>query len=211
MNIVMIGASGKIGQEIAKEFLRKGHQLTNLSRSNKALPEGLSAVKQVEVDVQDSSALANAVRGYDAIVSAFGPALDQLDSLQTLTQTLITAAEISAVKRVVVVGGAGSLEVAPGLQLVDTPEFPAAYHALALAHREAYKLWLKSTLDWTFFAPAAYIFPGDKKGNYQIGSSQLLSDASGNSAISYADYAEAFVSVVEQNQHVKSITTVAYQ
>jgi putative NADH-flavin reductase len=117
----------------------------------------------------------------------------------------------AGLKRLVVVGGAGSLEVAPGKQLVDTEGFPDAYKAIALAHREAFEYYRGVTdLDWTFFAPAALIAPGERTGKFRTGANTLIADAEGNSRISAEDYAIAFVDELEQGQFVRQIATVAY-
>lgn len=123
----------------------------------------------------------------------------------------MAAARAAGIKRVIVVGGAGSLEVSPGVQLVDTPGFPGMYKPYALAHREALAvLWEAKDLDWTFFAPAAEIGPGEKKGNFRVGSRTLIADASGHSQISYGDYADAFVTEIETGRYLKEIATAAY-
>ena len=110
-----------------------------------------------------------------------------------------------------VVGGAGSLEVAPGTQLVDTAGFPEAYKAVALAHREALDyLRTVDDLDWTFFAPAALIAPGERTGKFRTGIDKLIVDANGDSRISAEDYAVAFVDAIEQDSFVREIATVAY-
>lgn len=211
MKIAFIGATGKIGQEIAKELLAKNHSLTNLTRSEKALPAALNGVAQKTVDILDIAALTEAFRGHDIVVSAFGPGLENTGLLNNVTQALIAATRAAGIKRLVVIGGAGSLEVAPGVQLVDTPEFPAEYHAVALAHRDAFNLLRQANdLDWTFFAPAGYIYPGEKKGNYKVAANHFLTDAAGKSMISYGDYAEAFANEVEQAAYPKAIITVAY-
>lgn len=211
MKIALIAASGKIGQHIASEILARGHELIAITRSDKALPEALSAAEQRIADVDDSAALAQALAGVDVIASAYGPAQGQESALLTSTQSLIAAARQAGVKRLVVIGGAGSLEVAPGVQLVDLPEFPAAYKPIALAHRQAFNLYQEiNDLDWTFFAPAAMIVPGEKKGGFKVGRRQLLADAAGNSLIHYPDYASAFVDEIEQSQFVRDIATVAY-
>jgi putative NADH-flavin reductase len=145
------------------------------------------------------------------LVSAFGPGAGNVSNLLDVTKSLIDAARASGVKRLIVVGGAGSLEVTPGVQLVDTPTFPAIYKEVALAHRDALGL-LKNApdLDWTFFAPAAEIGPGDKRGNFRVESRNLISNAEGRSQISYPDYADAFVSEIEHANYVREIITVAY-
>lgn len=214
MKIALVGATGKIGQEIGKEILQHQHSLTALTRSDKPLPTELASAQQKVVDILDVAALTEAVRGHDVIASAFGPVMDNpaaIGQVADVARALIAAARAAGIKRVVVIGGAGSLEVAPGVQLVDIPEFPAIYKPVALAHREAFNVFRSVTdLDWTFFSPAAMISPGEKKGNYRVGEGKLLADAAGNSAISYGDYAEAFLAELEQGAHRKAIITVAY-
>jgi hypothetical protein len=117
----------------------------------------------------------------------------------------------AGLKRLVVVGGAGSLEVAPGKQLVDTEGFPDVYKAVALAHRDALAFYRTvSDLDWTFFSPAALIAPGERTGTFRTGTDTLLVDAEGNSRISAEDYAVAFVDELEQGRFIRKIATVAY-
>lgn len=212
MNIALIGARGNIGQAIAHQLLQRGHALTALLRPGSRLPDPLRAAREQEVDIFDVAALTEAIRGQDVLASAYGPAADHPETTTEMTRALIAAARAAGVKRVVLVGGAGSLEVAPGVQLVDIPQFPAEYKAVALAHREGLRLLQQaSDLDWTFFSPAAQIGPGAAKGGYQLGVGQLLSDAEGVSAIHYPDYAEAFVTELETAAHPQAVITVAYQ
>ena len=211
MKIALIAASGKIGQHIASEILARGHELIAITRSDKALPEALSAAEQRVSNALDTAALTQAVAGADVIASAYGPAMGQEAELSQIASSLIGAARQAGIKRLVVIGGAGSLEVAPGVQLVDIPEFPAAYKAVASAARESLAIYRQAQdLDWTFFAPAAMIVPGEKKGGFKVGRRQLLADAAGNSQIHYPDYASAFVDEIEQSQFVRDIATVAY-
>ena len=114
------------------------------------------------------------------------------------------------VDRLVVVGGAGSLEVAPGVQLVDTPEFPAAWKGIALAHRDALAVYRGAALDWTYISPAALIGPGERTGQYRTGTDQLLTDKEGESRISVEDFAVAFVDEIENQRFARQRMTVAY-
>ena len=113
--------------------------------------------------------------------------------------------------RYLVVGGAGSLEVAPGVKLIDTPEFPEAYKAEA-GRGGAFLAYLRGVedLDWTFLSPSALFFVGDRKGHFRLGTDQLLVDGEGNSSISYADYAIALVDEIEAPRHVRQRFTVGY-
>jgi putative NADH-flavin reductase len=211
MKIALIAANGKIGQHIAGEILARGHELIAITRSDKALPAALAGAEHRIASVLDRAALAQAVAGADVIASAYGPAQGQEAELSEVANSLISTARQSGIQRLIVIGGAGSLEVAPGVQLVDIPEFPAAYKAVASAARESLGLYRQADdLAWTFFAPAAMIMPGEKRGGFKVGRRQLLSDAAGNSLIHYPDFATAFVDEIEQSQFVRDIATVAY-
>jgi len=212
MKIALIAPTGNIGTAIAAEALRRGHHVTGIVRSERAVPAALAGMTLTVADLFDAQALASAVAGHDAIASAYGPAPDNAGAVKQVAAALVGAARTSGIRRLAVVGGAGSLEVAPGMQLVDTPNFPDQYKPYALAHREAFNL-LKTVddLDWTFFAPAALISAGDRLGHFKVGARTLLTDAAGNSKIHYPDYADAFVTALEQGQFIKDIATVAYQ
>jgi uncharacterized protein len=147
-------------------------------------------------------------------VSAIGPHLPDGDP-QIVVQaanSLIEGVSISGTFRLVVVGGAGSLEVAPGVQLVDTPEFPAAWKPIALAHREALAIYQAADdfIDWTYVSPAALIEPGQRTGSFRVGTNQLLTDDKGESRISIEDYAVALVDELEKPQFVRQQMTVGY-
>jgi hypothetical protein len=129
-----------------------------------------------------------------------------LDAARSLIDGLARA----RVGRLVVVGGAGSLEVAPGVQLVDTPEFPAAWKEGSLAQREALAVYRAAALDWTYISPAALISPGKRTGQYRTGTDRLVTDEKGESLISIEDYAVAFVDEIENGRFVRRRMTVAY-
>jgi len=211
MKIAMVGVTGKIGQHIAEQATARRHQVTAILRREVQLEGALSALPVKVVDLLNTNTLADAVHGSDILVSAYGPGTGNVATLLDVTKSLIAAARAAGVKRLVVVGGAGSLEVAPGVQLVDAPTFPAIYKEVALTHREALGL-LKNApdLEWTFFAPAAEIGPGEKRGAFRVGARSLICNAEGRSQISYPDYAEAFVTEIEKANFVREIATVAY-
>lgn len=211
MKIALIGATGNIGKEIAREALRRGHHVTAVLRKPSSLQNDLPGIATAIADLFDAAALRDAVAGHDVVAGAYGPGAGDPAMLLQSTDALIAAAKTLSTRRLVVVGGAGSLEIAPGRQLVDSPDFPAAYKAVALAHREGlFRLKRATDVQWTFFAPAAMIGPGEKIGNHRVGRRSLIADASGNSRISYADYADAFVNELERNEHLQEIITVAY-
>lgn len=211
MKIALIAATGNIGRHIAREAVQRGHEVTAILRSAKALPEELHDIRTTVAQLDDHAALAAAIRGHDVLASAFGPGGENYHAIVDTASHLVAAARAAGIRRLIVVGGAGSLEVAPGLQLVDTPDFPAAYKPYALAHREALAVLRTATdLDWTFFAPAAEIGPGEKRGVFRTGEKTLIATADGRSAISYADYAAAFVGEIEQPSFIRQIATAAY-
>ncbi|MBB3259530.1 hypothetical protein F4827_004405 [Paraburkholderia bannensis] len=210
LKIALFGATGMVGSRIAAEAARRGHQVSALVRQPERVAAGAN-VEAVKVDLLDGAQVAAAVRGHDVVASAYAPPMSQLDDLQTASHALVEGTRAAGLKRLVVVGGAGSLEVAPGQQLVDTEGFPAAYKPIALAHREASAYYRTvSDLDWTFFAPAALIAPGERTGSFRTGANTLIADAKGESRISAEDYAVAFVDELEQGRFVRQIATVAY-
>lgn len=211
LNIALFGATGMIGSRIAAEAARRGHQVTALVRDPARVPADVPNLKAAQADLLDTASVGAAVRGHDVVASAYSPPHDDLPVLAKATQALLAGVRAADIKRVVVVGGAGSLEVAPGKQLVDTEGFPDAYKAIALAHREVLAEYRAATdLDWTFFAPAALIAPGERTGTFRTGANNLIADASGNSSISAEDYAIAFVDELEQGRFIRQLATVAY-
>ncbi|WP_261546960.1 NAD(P)-dependent oxidoreductase [Burkholderia multivorans] len=208
LNIALFGATGMIGSRIAAEAARRGHRVTALSRRPGAAGDGIAAKA---ADLFDPASVAAALPGHDVVASAYGPKQDDAANVVAAVKALVEGARRAGLKRVVVVGGAGSLEVAPGQQLVDAEGFPAEYKAVALAHRDALD-YLKTVddLDWTFFAPAALIAPGQRTGTFRTGTGKLIVDANGDSRISAEDYAVAFVDALEQRGFVREIATVAY-
>lgn len=212
MKIALIGATGFIGSGLLAEALSRGHSVTALvSRPERLAPQaGLTAEG---VDVLDQQQLAAKLEGYDAVVSAFsGHAQEDVRGYYGRgADAIIGATKQARVPRLLMVGGAGSLEVAPGVQAVDTPQFPEQYKASALGARDTLeKLRKEPELDWTFLSPAAMIQPGERTGKFRLGGDQMLSDAEGNSRISVADYAFAMIDELEQPAHSRKRFTVAY-
>ena len=204
MKIALIGATGNIGTRVLNEALSRGHTVTAIVRNPEKVPLHANATA-VAGDVHDPAALAGLLAGHDAVVSA-------VHFLATDLEKLVAGVKQSGVKRWVVVGGAGSLEVAPGLKLVNAPGFPDAYKDEATKGGVFLDL-LKSSagdLDWSFLSPSALIVPGERTGKFRLGRDQLLKDANGDSKISMEDYAIALVDELEQPKHVRQRFTVGY-
>ena len=162
-------------------------------------------------DALDPNSLAEVAKGHDAVVSAYSPGADP-SKVVDAARAHVAALPKAGVKRLIVVGGAGSLEVAPGVQLVDTPEFPAAWKQIALTHRDALAVYRTDggALEWTYFSPPALIEPGERTGTFRTGTDQLLVDAAGQSRISAEDYAVALLDELENPKHVRGRFTAAY-
>ncbi len=212
MKIALIGATGYVGSALLDEVLARGHDVTALVKSPEKL-QGKPGVKAVRADVLDQATLVEQLRGVDAVVSAFSghAEADVYDYYVRGITAVIGATKTARVPRLLVVGGAGSLEVAPGVQLVDTPAFPAQWKGTAEGARQALVLLrAQAELDWTMLSPAAHLEPGPRTGVFRLGADQLLTDAAGESRISLADYAVAMMDELEKPVHSRARFTVAY-
>ncbi|WPV66407.1 NAD(P)-dependent oxidoreductase [Chitinophaga sp. LS1] len=209
MKLSIVGASGFIGSALLAEALERGHEVTAIVRNPEKITISNPKLTVKQGDVADADQLAELIKGSEAVISSFN-AHDTPTYLK-LIQGLANGVRKAGIKRVLVVSGAGSLEIAPGKQLLDTPEFPAEWKGGATATREGF-YWLReqNDLDWTVMSPAANIFPGERTGKFRLGKDTLVTDAEGNSKISNKDYAVALIDEVEKNQHVKARFTAAY-
>ncbi|MCZ7502063.1 NAD(P)-dependent oxidoreductase [Agrobacterium sp. ST15.13.015] len=200
--IALIGASGNAGSRILKELSDRGHQVTAIVRN----PEKIASLPNVVAkkgDVFDQAGLSELLKGHDAVISS-------VHFTASDPATLIEAVRASGVQRYLVVGGAGSLEIAPGQRVVDLPDFPAAYKAEATKGAEFLdRLKQEKQLDWTFVSPSAEFVPGERTGKFRIGKDNLLSNDEG-SRISFEDYAIALVDEIEKPQHSRQRFTVGY-
>jgi hypothetical protein len=209
MKVVLFGASGMIGSRILDELVRRGHAVTAVSRHPEKVP-ALDGAKAVQGDVTDPASVAAIARGADAAVSAYAPPRTDPGKILGATRALVAGLKQAGVQRLIAVGGAGSLEVAPGVQLVDTPEFPSGWMAIALAHRDVLPILKQSDLDWTYFSPAALIEPGVRTGKFRLGGTRLVANDRGESRISAEDYAVALVDELENPQNIRKQFTAAY-
>jgi putative NADH-flavin reductase len=203
MKIAVIGASGNAGSRITKELASRGHAVTAIARN----PEKIASQQNVTAragDVMDQAALAKLLAGHDVAISS-------VHFLDSDPAKLIGAAKASGVGRYLVVGGAGSLEVAPGVRLVTTPNFPAQYKAEAEKGGAFLDLLRQEKeLNWTFLSPSALFVPGERTGKFRLGKDQLLTAADGKSSISFEDFAVALADEIERPAHIKSRFTVGY-
>lgn len=203
MQIALIGVTGRVGSRLLTEMLRRGHAVTGIAR-NVAGVAPQSHLKLVAADANQPAVLAPILHGHDVVASAlkFGP---------TDPHAVIAAVKQSGVRRLLVVGGAGTLEVAPGVMLMDAPGFPDAYRPEAIGGRKFLDaLRGEAELDWTFLSPSAEFAPGQRTGKFRLGGDRLLTAKDGQSWISMEDYAIAFVDELEQHHHSRRRFTVGY-
>lgn len=198
MKIAVIGATGNVGQRIVAEAERRGHEVIAISRSGGTVGNG----RAVQADLTDKAAIAGAIEGADAVVLSVK--FQDLD-----VEALLDA--LKGAKRLLIVGGAASLYVAPGLQLIDTEGFPDFIKVEAEPARQALaRIQQETDLDWTFLSPSVFFGPGERTGEFRLGKDDLLTAADGKSHISYEDYAIALLDEIEQPQHSRQRFTVGY-
>ena len=217
MRIVLLGATGFVGSALLVEALHRGHKVTAIVRHPKKLEkrDGLTATAG---DVYDTDSLASLIAGHDALISAFNPGWtpgtvkpEMYDEQVRGTSSIIAAARKAGIKRVLWVGGAGGLEVAPGVQSIDAPGFPEWIKPGSRATSDALEQLQKlPELDWSFLAPSAKLEPGQRTGKFRLGGDQLLVDANGESRISVQDYAVAMIDELERPAHIRQRFTVGY-
>lgn len=200
--IALIGASGNAGSRILKELSDRGHQVTGIAR-NPDKVTALPNVTAVAADLFDSDRLAEVLKGHDAVISS-------VHFVASNAALLVDAVRKAGVRRYLVVGGAGSLEVEPGKRLLDQPGFPDEYRPEAAAGY-AFLEYLKQVedLEWSFLSPSMMFVPGARTGKFRLGKDSLLTSDAGSS-ISFEDFAVALADEVEQPQHSRQRFTVGY-
>jgi len=216
MTIVIFGATGNVGRRFVQEALNRGHQVVGVVRDPKAVEAPDPRVTLLQGDATNRRSVAELARGADAVVSAISPRPNArglaAPSLADAARALIAGVREAGTRRLVVVGGAGSLEVAPGQALIDQPGFPQAYKAEAEEGRAALLVFRAEAagLDWTYVSPAIEIGPGERTGRYRTTDDTVLTDANGKSFITFEDYAVALVDELEHPKHVGRRFGVAY-
>lgn len=204
MKIAHVGATGKVGGSILAELRRRGHQVTAIARHAPAAAQSANGVAFAQGDITQPEDLARVLASHEAVISS-------APFIPGSSPGLLDAVRRSGVRRYIVVGGAGTLEVAPGKLLKDSGAIPAEW--LPAVNEGAQMLALLRTepsLDWTFFSPAALIGPGPRTGKFRLGTDQLIADAQGQSNISYDDYAIALVDELERPRHIRRRFTIGY-
>jgi putative NADH-flavin reductase len=204
MKVAVLGAGGKGGSEITKELVSRGHEVVAISRTVDKIPSG-AGVTAVQGDASDADALAEQIKGVDAVISAL--------HFDIPSATLLSAVKKAGVDRLLVMGGAASLKNAEGVRIYDSEGFPEFLKPIVKGGID-FLAELKNEIgtNWTFFSPAMTIFEGERKGpgSFRLGKDDLVTDDAGESKISYADYAIAMVDELEQGNNPRSRFTVGY-
>lgn len=212
MKIALFGATGHVGHAILDEALARGYDVTAIVRDPSRLATR-DGVKVVTGDVSKPESWLDAVRGADAVIASLSARRDGTPhSIPTNAAALLDNLPRTGVKRLLWVGGAGSLETAPGVRVIDDPHFPDAWKPEATGQGDALEVFRrdKSDLEWTYISPAALLENGPRTGKYRVGGDQLLVDVSGKSHISVPDYAVALLDRLEKNDARRHRITVAY-
>jgi uncharacterized protein len=211
MKIVLFGATGNIGKVILDEALARGHAVTAVVRDPGRVVTRNDALTVIQGDVAHPASFAAVLPGADAAIASLNDHADP-GNVPKQAAVLLDALSSAGVRRFAWVGGAGSLEVAPGVRVIDDAHFPAEWKPSANAQVEALAVFRasKADIDWTYISPAAVIAPGERTGSYRVGADQLLVDAEGNSRISIADFAIGVLDRLEKGDAAKKRVTFAY-
>lgn len=207
MKVVLYGASGNAGSRILDELQSRGHQVTAAVRNPDKLPAGTKSVRD---DLSNVDRIAEIIAGSDAVVSAYMPPPDDTDQLVPVTGRLVDAVRKAGNPRLIVVGGAASLEVAPGVTLLSSGHLPAPWVPIATSHAKTLDLLKSTDIPWTYFSPAGFFEPGQRTGKFRLGKDQLITDARGESRISFEDYAVALVDELDHPAHIRQRFTIGY-
>lgn len=215
LKVAVIGTTGFVGKAITSELINRDHNVTGISR--KVSKSEKSNLNYIESDVMDAKRLAEVLKGHDVVVSAYNSGWTNphiYDDFLKGSKSIQEAVKMAGVKRYIVIGGAGSLYVADGVQAVDTPDFPKEFHAGATAARD-YLNFLKSeqSLDWVFFSPAFEMHPGittGRTGKYRLGLDHPVFNSENRSVLSVEDLAVVIADEIEKPKHHKQRFTAAY-
>lgn len=214
-NIVLIGASGFVGSAILNEALNRDFKVTAVTRHPENIQIRSENMKVVKADVSSLDAVTEVCKGADAVISAYNPGWNNpniyVETIEVYL-TIIDGVKKAGVNRFLMVGGAGSLFIAPGLRLMDSGEVPEEILPAVKALAEFYLKFLRKEkeIDWVFFSPAADMRPGVRTGRYRLGKDDMIIDLVGNSHISVEDYAAAMIDELEHPKHHQERFTIGY-
>ena len=213
--VVIIGASGFVGSAILNEALNRGFHVTAVVRHPEKIKIENENLEVKRADVSSLDEVCEVCHGADAVISAFNPGWNNPNIYKETIEvylTIIDGVKKAGINRFLMVGGAGSLFIAPGIRLVDSGEVPEKILPGVRALSDFYLDFLKKEkeIDWVFFSPAADMAPGVRTGRYRLGKDDMIVDIVGNSHISVEDYAAAMVDELEKPEHHQERFTIGY-
>ncbi len=215
MKIAIVGATGFVGSKLVEEAVRRGHTVAAITRNPQKLPNN-PLIDPIQADANDVNTLAAHFRGKDAVIHACSPAKDlpaeeKIALQERATHTILTAMKAAGVRRLLAVGGAGSLYVSPGVRDMDQPDFPKEWQGGVKATLRIKEMLEKEPeLEWTYLSPSHNLVPGERTGKFRLGLDDLLVGADGQSRISVEDYAVAMLDELEHPKHTHRRFTVGY-
>ena len=213
--IALIGASGFVGSALLKESLKRGHSVTAIVRHPEKITLNDPNLQIIQGDVLSEQSIPDVIKGVDVVISAYNPGWTNPNISQETTaayQSIISCVKKAKIPRLLIVGGAGSLYVAPEKRVMDTGVIPESYlPAVESLANVLYDLQKnEKELDWAYFSPAGNIEPGERTGKFRLGKDQLMVDKDGKSNISVEDYAVAMLDEVDSPVHHRERFTIGY-
>lgn len=210
MKVALYGATGAAGSRILKELVSRRHHVTAIVCDVAKLARPGVNVLVKQGDLSDPKSIAAAIGDVEAVISAYGPPKNDVEAIEGVTVRQVEALKGKTGVRLIVVGGAGGLNIAPGLALVDSEHMPELYKPIARAHDKAFNVLEASAIDWTYFAPATFFGPGQRTGKFRLGKDELIANAQQESRISMEDYAVALVDELEKPRHRRQRFSIGY-
>jgi putative NADH-flavin reductase len=213
--IVIIGASGFVGAALLQEALSRGHQVKALVRNPEKIKIQHEHLEIIQGDAQDAQKVAEVAQGSDAVISAYNPGWGNkaiYDDTLKGYKAILEGVKKAGVKRLLIVGGAGSLFVKPGLTVIESGAIPDSIMPGVKGLAEVYYNMLlpEKSIDWVFFSPAGNIEPGNRTGKFRLGKDDLIVNEKGESKISVEDYAVAYLDEFETPKHHQTRFTIGY-
>jgi putative NADH-flavin reductase len=209
MLVTLYGATGRTGSRILEELVRRNHDVVAVVKDSQGRQASPGITWKAD-DLSQVQKVAKVIRGTDAVISAYAAPRNDSDALIEVCDRLAKAVEIARVPRLLVVGGAGVLEVSPGVTLLDSGTLPPEWVPMASAHSKALARLRQTPIGWTYISPAAFFEPGVRTGAYRTSERTLLTDNQGESRISMEDFAIALVDELEQGAHLRGNFAVAW-
>lgn len=211
MKVVLFGAGGRVGKVLRNELLSRGHSIRLAYHQSAPMTPPMANETSIALDISSAPDIAAAVSGQDAAINAVGPGRTKDPSIiERAASALCEGLVMGGLRRLIIVGGAGTLELRPNIMRLDDPSYPAQFRQSGETQKAALAAYRASDLDWTYISPPIMFHPGERTGQYRIGNNAVIFDKAGKSHISFEDYSMALVDEMERGTHLKQRITFAY-